>query len=81
MNATNLATGNMFFFVTGGNLPAEMDFEGLKMTEEDKKLLLSCDVEGWKTVIPAIQKHFETFGTKLPAALKKQLKDLAARLG
>ena len=51
------------------------------MTEEDKKLLLSCDVEGWKTVIPAIQKHFETFGAKLPAALKKQLKDLAARLG
>ena len=35
----------------------------------------------WKTVIPAIQKHFETFGAKLPAALKKQLKDLAARLG
>ena len=24
VNATNLATGNMFFFVTGGNLPAEM---------------------------------------------------------
>ena len=64
-----------------GNLPTEIDFTGLKMTEEDKKLLLSCDVEGWKTVIPAIQKHFETFGAKLPAALKKQLKDLAARLG
>lgn len=24
INSTNLATGNMFFFVTGGNLPAEM---------------------------------------------------------
>jgi phosphoenolpyruvate carboxykinase (GTP) len=64
-----------------GNLPAEMDFDGLDMSEEDKKALLSCDAEGWKAVLPTIQKHFETFGSKLPAALKKQLKDLAARLG
>ena len=64
-----------------GNLPTDIDLAGLKMTAEDKKLLLSCDVDGWKAVIPAIKKHFETFGAKLPEALKKQLKDLEARLG
>ena len=51
------------------------------MTDDDKKLLLSCDIEGWKGVVPAIKKHFETFGSKLPAALKQQLKDLENRLG
>ncbi len=64
-----------------GNLPKDIDFEGLNMTDEDKKLLLSCDIEGWKGVVPAIKKHFETFGSKLPAALKTQLKDLENRLG
>ncbi len=64
-----------------GNLPKDIDFEGLKMTDDDKKLLLSCDIEGWKGVVPAIKKHFETFGSKLPAALKTQLKDLEDRLG
>ncbi len=64
-----------------GNLPKDIDLAGLKMTAEDKKLLLSCDVDGWKAVIPAIKKHFETFGAKLPDALQKQLKDLEGRLG
>ncbi len=64
-----------------GNLPKDIDFDGLKMTDDDKKLLLSCDIEGWKGVVPAIKKHFETFGSKLPAALKTQLKDLENRLG
>ncbi|MES9937194.1 MAG: patatin-like phospholipase family protein [Sedimenticola sp.] len=35
LNATNLATGNMFFFVTGGNGPAEMGEWELGVTTAD----------------------------------------------
>lgn len=67
-----------------GNLPieSEFNFAGIDgMTDEDKKLLLSVDVEGWKNVIPQIEAHYAKFGNKLPAELTKQLDELKARLG
>jgi len=64
-----------------GNLPKDIDTAGLDMSEADKQLLLSCDVEGWKAVIPAIKEHFAKFGDKLPAEMAKQLEMLETRLG
>ncbi len=65
-----------------GNLPTvqAIDFSGLDMSEEDKELLLSVDAEGWKAVVPEIKKHYEKFGSKLPAELVKQLEALEKRL-
>ena len=65
-----------------GNLPTvqAIDFSGLDMSEEDKELLLSVDAEGWKAVVPEIKKHYEKFGSKLPAELAKQLEALEKRL-
>lgn len=63
-----------------GNLPKDLDFGGLDMPEADKKELLSCDVEGWKGVIPEIKNHFAKFGDRLPKELNKQLEGLEKRL-
>ncbi|NLB68193.1 MAG: phosphoenolpyruvate carboxykinase (GTP), partial [Lentisphaerae bacterium] len=63
-----------------GNLPKDIDFDGLDMPEADKEALLECDTEGWEKVIPEIKKHFEKFGDKLPSELTKQLSEMEARL-
>jgi len=45
------------------------------------KELMEVNLKEWKAEIPDIEKHFATFGKRLPERLKKQLKELAARLG
>jgi phosphoenolpyruvate carboxykinase (GTP) len=65
-----------------GKLPAEdaIDVSGLKVAPSDMKELTRMDKEGWKAELPLIKEHFETFGSKLPKALKDELAALEKRL-
>jgi phosphoenolpyruvate carboxykinase (GTP) len=45
------------------------------------KELLRIDPAAWKAEIADIESHFDQFGDRLPARLRKQLDDLRKRLG
>jgi len=66
-----------------GKVPAEgaLDTEGLDVDASDLKELLRVDSEDWKSEIPMIKEHYETFGDKLPGGLKEELAELEKRLG
>jgi len=60
--------------------PAGLDLDGLDIPEEDLAELLRVDVEGWKSMIPAIEQHYGAFGDRLPGALVDELTALDKRL-
>ncbi|MDO9287265.1 MAG: phosphoenolpyruvate carboxykinase (GTP) [Thermodesulfovibrionales bacterium] len=62
-------------------LDADMDLNGIEMSPENMKELMKVDLKEWRAEIPDIENHFARFGSRLPERLKKQLKELAARLG
>jgi phosphoenolpyruvate carboxykinase (GTP) len=65
-----------------GKLPTldGLDFSGLDLSEEAIATLLRVDTDGWLSEIPLIESYYETFGDKVPAALRDQLSQLKARL-
>ncbi|MBF0505937.1 MAG: phosphoenolpyruvate carboxykinase (GTP) [Nitrospirae bacterium] len=65
-----------------GLMPNEgdLDLTGLAMPAEDMKELMSIDTAAWKAEIPNIDKHFSTFGERLPERLKKQFQEFIQRL-
>ena len=65
-----------------GNVPAPgaIDTTGLNIPAADLQELLRVDLEGWKREIEDVAKSYEKLGTRLPAALAKQLENLRARL-
>ncbi|MCZ6623834.1 MAG: phosphoenolpyruvate carboxykinase (GTP), partial [Deltaproteobacteria bacterium] len=65
-----------------GYLPNEgdIDLAGLTLSPENIKELLKCDLESWKAEVSDIEKFFAKFGNRLPEQLKKQLRELVARL-
>ncbi len=65
-----------------GNLPTPdaLDLTGLNISEQDMTELLRVDAKEWLEVIPAMREHYAQFADKLPAALRRQLDDLEARL-
>ncbi|MBB2913414.1 phosphoenolpyruvate carboxykinase (GTP) [Streptosporangium becharense] len=64
-----------------GLLPAELDTEGLDISEEDLRTLLSVDPEIWKQEAALIPDFFRTFGDHLPKELWDEYEALVARLG
>jgi phosphoenolpyruvate carboxykinase (GTP) len=66
-----------------GLLPKEgdLDLSGLGIRPGDMKELMSVSGDEWRAEIPDIEAHFSTFGDRLPAELRKQLKEFAGRLG
>ena len=60
--------------------PSGLDIEGLDVPLNDLQELLDVDVQGWLKEIPSIEAHFDTFGDKLPQALRKQLATMKAAL-
>jgi phosphoenolpyruvate carboxykinase (GTP) len=66
-----------------GLLPNEgdIDLTGLTTSPGDIKELLKVNPEPWKAEVPDIEKFFARFGDRLPERLKKQLRELAVRLG
>ncbi len=60
--------------------PADLDTKGLKISEEDLRMLLSVDIDGWLEEIPLIREHFAKFGSHLPEGLNRELDELDQRL-
>ena len=65
-----------------GRIPgaADLDLQGLKLSEGDVASLLSVDIDGWLAEVPLIREHFAKFGSHLPAGLKQEVDDLEQRL-
>ena len=65
-----------------GLLPAEsaIETEGLEISEEAMRELLSVDAELVRQQLPQVREHLAKFGDKLPAQLNAQLEALEARL-
>ena len=61
--------------------PRDLDLTGLTVPNEDLEELLRVDDGAWRAEIPDIENHYAKLGKRLPARLRKQLDDLAARLG
>jgi phosphoenolpyruvate carboxykinase (GTP) len=60
--------------------PEDLDLSGLDVPAGDMKTLLTVDIEGWKTEVPSIRKHFDSFGTHMPEELKQEVDKLEKRL-
>jgi phosphoenolpyruvate carboxykinase (GTP) len=65
-----------------GLLPAEgeINTEGLEISEEAMRELLSVDLEKVKEQLPQVKAHLAEFGDKLPAEVSAQLEALEKRL-
>jgi phosphoenolpyruvate carboxykinase (GTP) len=59
----------------------DLDLAGLDLPAENLRELMHIDLAAWKAEIPDIEKHFATFGNRLPERLRKQLEELKKRLG
>jgi phosphoenolpyruvate carboxykinase (GTP) len=66
-----------------GLLPAEgeINTEGLEISAEAMRDLLSVDTELVKAQLPQVKEHLEKFGDTLPAEVSAQLQALERRLG
>jgi phosphoenolpyruvate carboxykinase (GTP) len=65
-----------------GLLPTEdaLNTEGLNVSEEAMKELLSVDTDLVKAQLPQVKEHLAKFGDKLPVEITQQLEALEARL-
>jgi phosphoenolpyruvate carboxykinase (GTP) len=65
-----------------GLLPAEgaIDTEGLEISDEAMRELLSVDVDLFRQQLPQLKEHLARFGEHLPAQLHAQLTELEGRL-
>jgi phosphoenolpyruvate carboxykinase (GTP) len=66
-----------------GLLPAEgeINTEGLDISPEAMRELLSVDLDKVKEQLPQVKAHLAEFGERLPAEIGTQLEALEARLG
>jgi phosphoenolpyruvate carboxykinase (GTP) len=65
-----------------GRLPAPgaLDLTGLDIPATAADTLLTVDVAGWLAELPLIKKHYDSFGSRLPAGLWTELEALEKRL-
>ena len=66
-----------------GLVPAEndLDIEGLDISEETMRELLTVDAEAVKGELSQVEEHLAKFGDKLPAPVREQFDALKSRLG
>ncbi|MBP2707147.1 phosphoenolpyruvate carboxykinase (GTP) [Microbispora sp. RL4-1S] len=64
-----------------GNLPADLDVDGLDIPPSDLETLLGVDREVWREEAALIPAHFATFGDHLPRGLWDEYQALVERLG
>ncbi|GAA3233974.1 phosphoenolpyruvate carboxykinase (GTP) [Nonomuraea helvata] len=64
-----------------GLLPDDLDTEGLDLSEEDLRTLLSVDKDVWREEASRIPAHFDKFGSHLPKELWDEYHALLDRLG
>jgi phosphoenolpyruvate carboxykinase (GTP) len=65
-----------------GLVPAEaqIDIDGLDVTEDDMRELRSVDPGDLRDQIPQMKQHFAQFGDRLPEAIHRQMDALEQRL-
>ena len=65
-----------------GNLPSPdgLDLSGLDVAADDLQQLLTVDPEGWANEAAGMATYYDSFGDRLPAALRNQLAALQERL-
>jgi phosphoenolpyruvate carboxykinase (GTP) len=65
-----------------GNLPAagELDLNGLSLDNDDLRVLLTADHDGWLAEVPLIREFYAGFGAKMPKDLLAELDGLERRL-
>jgi phosphoenolpyruvate carboxykinase (GTP) len=65
-----------------GRVPTEdgIDTDGLGISAAQMAELLRVDPAEWQQQLPQVREHFETFGSKLPDELERQLQALEQRL-
>jgi len=65
-----------------GRLPivSDLNLDGIDVPEADLEELFSIDAEAWKTEADLTEKFYDTFGDKVPAALRAELSSLRYRL-
>jgi phosphoenolpyruvate carboxykinase (GTP) len=62
--------------------PEDLTLDGLSAADRDRLgAALRVDPEEWKSELPTIREHFDTFGERLPPDLRDELHALAERLG
>jgi len=60
--------------------PGSLDLSGITLTPSATKLLSSVDTTQWKNEVSQLRTYFDTFGSRFPAALRKELDQLESRL-
>jgi len=60
--------------------PEDINIEGLDVTPETLKEILTVDKEMWKQEAQGITEHYAKFGDRLPKELARQLENLKKRL-
>ncbi len=65
-----------------GRIPRRdaLDLDGLSLREDDLDLLLSVDPAEWKREAASNGRHLETYGERLPEALRAEQRELEQRL-
>ena len=60
--------------------PGAIPLDGLDVTDEDMAELLRVDRDEWRRELPLVEEDYAKYGSRLPTALRDQLRALAARL-
>ncbi|MBX3311910.1 MAG: phosphoenolpyruvate carboxykinase (GTP) [Microbacteriaceae bacterium] len=63
-----------------GNLPTDLNIEGLEISDETMKELFAINPEAWLYEADLTDKFFEMFGDKVPKQLRLELLELRGRL-
>lgn len=65
-----------------GRLPivSDLNLDGIDVPEADLEELFSVDAEAWKTEADLTEEFYDTFGDRVPAALRAELASLRYRL-
>jgi phosphoenolpyruvate carboxykinase (GTP) len=66
-----------------GRMPAaeDLDLAGLELPAGALQDLLAIDAPGWRGELAQLEREFQQYGPRLPAALSGELKDLMRRVG
>jgi phosphoenolpyruvate carboxykinase (GTP) len=60
--------------------PDALDLSGLDIAEATIAELLSVDAAAWRAEATEIARYFDSYGSRLPARLKREVEELNARL-
>ncbi|MCI1020349.1 phosphoenolpyruvate carboxykinase (GTP) [Microbacterium sp. C5A9] len=65
-----------------GRLPivSDLNLDGIEVPEADLEELFAVDTEAWKTEADLTEEFYDTFGDRVPAALRAELASLRYRL-